>query len=126
MRQSYLSVRENLKLPFPDTVSGGSKVQDFPTEADPYEFESAGLWALTSHLTMCRTARGYVGLVPKNTVKGDWIYVLYGCPVPFVLRKSTLRDGGIFQLVQKAYVHGIMTGEALRDELFNKQDIRLH
>jgi hypothetical protein len=126
MKQSYLSVRENLKIPFPDTVAGDSKVPDFPTEADPYEFESAGLWALTSHVTMCRTARGYVGLVPKNTVKGDWICVLYGCPVPFVLRKSTLRDGDIFQLVQKAYVHGIMTGEALRDEIFNEQDIRLH
>ena len=93
MRQSYLSFRENLKVPLPDRATGGIKGQDFSTEADPYKFESAALYSLTRHVTICVTARDYIGLVPKNAIKGDWICVLYGCPVPFVLRRNSQRLG---------------------------------
>ncbi|KAE9363002.1 HET-domain-containing protein [Stipitochalara longipes BDJ] len=126
MRQSYLSCRENLKISLPKYAVGGIKSEDLSIEADPYGFESAAFHTLTCYVTMCVTTRGYIGLVPKNAIRGDWICVLYGCPVPFVLRKSTLRDGDIFQFVQKAYVHGIMSGEVLLDGFFKEQDIHLH
>jgi hypothetical protein len=102
------------------------ETKDFSTEADGYDFESTAFYGLASHVTMCVTKGGYIGLIPKNSIEGDWISVLPGCPVPFVLRKSTERDGDIFQLVQKAYVHGIMSGELLLDDRVKKQEIRLH
>jgi hypothetical protein len=126
MRQSYISLREKLKIPFPSSESGGIKMQDISTEADPYEFEFAAFFSLTPYVTFCVTERGYVGLVPNNTAKGDWICVLYGCPVPFVLRKSTLQDKENFQLIQKTYVHGIMAGETLSESLVQEMDIHLN
>jgi hypothetical protein len=126
MRQSHIAFREKLHILFSDSTAGGIENKCVETEADGYEFEASAFYSLGSHVTMCVTARGYVGLVPVNAVKGDWICVFYGCPVPFVIRKSTVRDGGIFQLVQKAYLHGIMAGEVLSDKTVKEQDIRLY
>jgi hypothetical protein len=53
------------------------------------------------------TTRGYVGLAPWHSEPGDIICILYGCVVPFVLR----RNGAGYQLIREAYVHGIMDGE---------------
>ncbi|PMD37038.1 HET-domain-containing protein [Hyaloscypha variabilis F] len=126
MRQSYLSCRENLKVRLPNYADNRIETKDFLTGADGYDFESAAFYGMASHVTMCVTKGGYIGLVPKNAIEGDWISVLHGCPVPFVLRKSTERDGDIFQLVQKVYVHGIMSGELLLDDRVKEQEIRLH
>jgi hypothetical protein len=126
MRQSYLAYRENLKVRLPNYADNRIETKDFLTGADGYDFESAAFYGMASYVTMCVTKGGYIGLVPKNAIEGDWISVLHGCPVPFILRKSTERDGDIFQLVQKVYVHGIMSGELLLDDRVKEQEIRLH
>jgi hypothetical protein len=62
-----------------------------------------------NHYHMCVTARGYVGLVPLSTQRGDEVVILHGCDAPFVVR----RRGELCFLVGDAYIHGIMNGEAL-------------
>ncbi|OLN98031.1 Heterokaryon incompatibility protein 6, OR allele 9 [Colletotrichum chlorophyti] len=63
-------------------------------------------------------ARGekYVGMVPDGCVAGDEIWVIKGCNAPFVLRKSAEREG-MKRIVGSAYVHGIMNGEAVGEDV---------
>ena len=53
---------------------------------------------------------GHVGLAPARTEPGDCICIIFGSPVPYILRAST---EGKFVLIGEAYVHGIMDGEWL-------------
>ena len=57
---------------------------------------------------MARTSEGYIGLVPAKTRPGDYVWLLKGGNVPFVIRE----ESGIKRLVGGAYIHGIMKGEA--------------
>ena len=53
---------------------------------------------------------GHVGLAPARAEPGDCICIIFGSPVPFILRAST---EGKFVLIGEAYVYGIMDGEWL-------------
>lgn len=53
----------------------------------------------------------HMGAAPRETQKGDLIYVLIGCSVPVILRKS--EGDGEFEFIGECYVHGFMDGEAL-------------
>jgi len=68
------------------------------------------------------STKGYVGLVPAHSLPGDFICILYGAIVPFVLRRVA---NGTFELVGEAYVYGIMDGEFLeglrKEEIFHLQ-----
>lgn len=57
---------------------------------------------------------GYMGIVAPNTERGDLICILFGGEVPFILRAV---EGGRYRLIGECYVHGIMDGEALDDEI---------
>lgn len=67
--------------------------------------------------------KGYVGLAPANAAVGDLICILYGAPVPFVLRKKVEED---HQLIGEAYVYGIMDGEFLRKGDAVSEEFVLH
>ena len=54
------------------------------------------------------TREGYVGHAPRESRRGDAVYVLPGCKVPVVLRSV----GDQYQLIGECYVHGIMNQEA--------------
>ncbi|KAI1619917.1 heterokaryon incompatibility protein-domain-containing protein [Exophiala viscosa] len=60
---------------------------------------------------------GWIGLVPECANEGDEVWIIHGCPVPFLLRRTgtIMPDTGIQPrlLVGDAYVHGVMEGEAL-------------
>lgn len=60
------------------------------------------------------TEKGFMALVSPATVTGDWICIVFGATVPYILRQ-TIKEGR-FQLVGDAYVHGIMYGEALSED----------
>ena len=53
---------------------------------------------------------GHVGLAPARTEPGDCICIIFGSPVPYILRASTK---GKFVLIGEAYAYGIMDGEWL-------------
>lgn len=83
-----------------------------------------GLWdywrtasAFSSRLSaarLCMTDRGYMGLVPYDSVPGDSIVLIDGGAVPFVVRGcGDAERPYITTLVGECYVHGIMHGEAM-------------
>ena len=62
---------------------------------------------------LATTTRGHVGLVPRNAVKGDQVWVLRGASVPAVLRRC-LEEPQYF-LIGECYIHNFMNGEAFSE-----------
>ena len=56
---------------------------------------------------------GHVGLAPARAEPGDCICIIFGSPVPYILRSST---EGEFVLIGEAYAYGIMDGEWLDND----------
>lgn len=52
-----------------------------------------------------------MGAAPEETQKGDMIYILMGCSVPTILRRTARPNE--FEFVGECYWHGFMDGEAL-------------
>jgi hypothetical protein len=59
------------------------------------------------------TEGGYLGVANNGIRKGDRVCLIYGAPVPFILRGPVPSHGEytIYNLVCDAYVHGVMYGE---------------
>ena len=57
-----------------------------------------------------------VCLVPEESMVGDAIFILLGCPIPFVLRPR----GDEWRIVGCCYVHEMMDGQALQMELMSE------
>ncbi|RSL73995.1 hypothetical protein CEP53_000590 [Fusarium sp. AF-6] len=55
-------------------------------------------------LRLFRTKKGYIGLCHPRARPGDEVAILFGAPVPIVLREFN-----------EGYVHGIMDGEIIQD-----------
>jgi hypothetical protein len=68
------------------------------------------------------TKRGYMGIAPKDSIKGDSVAILHSARTPFVLQEAGGGTSGKWRLVGDAYVHGIMEGEAL--EMKARKDCR--
>jgi hypothetical protein len=66
--------------------------------------------------TRCRTLvlskNRYLGLAPKLSKPGDYIFILFGLSEPAILRPQA---DGSYIFIGTAYVHGVMKGEALKD-----------
>ena len=67
---------------------------------------------------------GYIGLAPASAKEGDIVAVFPGAKVPFILREALETEDhemqGVsqrshYRVVGDGYVHGIMDGEAFRD-----------
>jgi Heterokaryon incompatibility protein (HET) len=70
------------------------------------------------------TGKGFIGLAPEGAKQGDRLAVLLGGDIPVVMRSAREGDGGSgWELVGECYVHGIMDGEVLRDDLIPVMDI---
>jgi len=62
------------------------------------------------------TERGYIGLGPLSTFKGDDVAVLYGAKTPYILLSQGRESDG-FHLLGETYIHGLMEGEAFQENL---------
>lgn len=69
------------------------------------------------------SSQGYIGLGPATAQAGDVISILHGGKTPFILRKIGTGEGcnragsqHDSEFVGGAYVHGLMSGEAIRME----------
>ena len=62
------------------------------------------------------TPHGGMGIAPKVTRPGDQVVVIYGCPLPLVVRQ---REDGAYWLIGPCYLYGMMKGKAIekREEL---------
>jgi hypothetical protein len=58
------------------------------------------------------TRKGHLVLGPEYVKRGDFVALIKGTQVPFILRRQS---DGQYQLVGEAYVDGIMDGEAMED-----------
>lgn len=65
------------------------------------------------------TQQGMLGLGPRVLKGGDVCCILFGAPVPFILRPV----GHQYKLVGEAYVHGVMKGEAVVDWMLGERYI---
>lgn len=62
------------------------------------------------------TRKGYIGLGPPTLQTDDNICILFGGRTPYILRPH----GQSYCLIGECYIHGIMFGEALREECFHE------
>lgn len=67
------------------------------------------------------TEKGYFGAVPDTARPGDWVCMLEGCRLLFVVREA----GGGFSLLGPAYVHGLMNGEVFQMDDYTRRIITL-
>ncbi|CZR52699.1 uncharacterized protein PAC_02576 [Phialocephala subalpina] len=77
-------------------------------------------WAASRFCTgrkLFSTQKGLLGLGPGILKAGDTCCILFGAPVPIVLR----RVGHHYKLVGEAYVHGVMKGEAMVDFMLGQE-----
>lgn len=56
------------------------------------------------------TMLNYIGLGPTEAIAGDFVCIVYGSDVPYIVRR---RRNGTFRLIGEAYVDGIMDGEVM-------------
>jgi hypothetical protein len=73
---------------------------------------------------LCRTQKGYVGLVSISTSSTDKIVIIRGAEMPFVLRPSEKR-AGFYEFIGACYIHGLMQGEVF-DLGYVESDILIH
>ncbi|KAF2191920.1 putative heterokaryon incompatibility protein 6, OR allele, partial [Zopfia rhizophila CBS 207.26] len=56
------------------------------------------------------TRKGHLVLSSEYVKRGDFVALIRGTQVPFILRRQS---GGQYQVIGEAYVDGIMDGEAM-------------
>jgi hypothetical protein len=56
---------------------------------------------------------GYVGLLPMHAQQGDKVVIFQGGKTPYILREKA----GVHELIGEAYVHGVMYGEFMTEEV---------
>jgi len=66
---------------------------------------------LMPDFAICKTSKGYVGLVPQATDSTDEIFMLQGSNLPFVLRPVP-QIPRLYRFVGGCYMHGLMDGGA--------------
>ena len=71
------------------------------------------------------TSGGYFANLPSITEPGDVIWIIQGCRLPVVLRKSQDRPD-MFRLVGSCYCHGMMGGEVLQRQGFGFRTVHVH
>jgi hypothetical protein len=65
----------------------------------------------TTGRKFCVSGKRYTGWVPSTTVVEDFICVLFGVKVLYVLR-AIENEPDHYYLISECYLHGIMQGEA--------------
>jgi hypothetical protein len=63
------------------------------------------------------------GVGPSDTQPGDRVCVIYGTPVPFIVRECKEKEGYTF--VGECYIDDIMHGEAVENERYEETWIDL-
>jgi hypothetical protein len=111
MSESLLVSPENFRqLSFQGTESVSTKEDAIFARTYRTEFNRS-----YSHRVLFQTSTGLIGIGPPSLQPDDNIFLLQGGRTPFILRE--LPKSGTYELVGGCYVHGIMHGELMTDEL---------
>ncbi|KAH8123819.1 HET-domain-containing protein [Trichoderma asperelloides] len=65
---------------------------------------------------LARTKKGYLAVIPSQTIVGDHVALYKGGRMPFIVRQ---REANKRELIGPCYVHGIMYGESWDEALCN-------
>jgi hypothetical protein len=84
------------------------KSPEYPMLFDRYMSQA---FATCLERTFIITRKGYFGIAAPGTRKDDLVCVLRGGNAPFILRSE---NRNLYNLLGDAYVHGIMSGEAVQ------------
>lgn len=60
-----------------------------------------------------------IGLAPESTQEGDFVFVIAGTNVPFVLRKVTLQseaEDNYYKLIGECHIQGTIQKQDIQDE----------
>jgi hypothetical protein len=68
-------------------------------------------FGLVPEYALCKTTKGYLGLVPEAIDSTDEIFMLQGSDLPFVLRPIPPLPA-LYRFVGGCYMHGLMEGGA--------------
>ncbi|KAF2190100.1 HET-domain-containing protein [Zopfia rhizophila CBS 207.26] len=103
-------------------TAGGDPNHHNPDRAQRSEYELC-LQSGVGQQSFFTTKSGFIGTCVPDSRRGDIIAIVFGSPVPFVLRPITQSgpaargEGQTYSLVGASYVGGIMGGEMV-DELY--------
>jgi len=86
----------------------GPKLREYPDYPDWQHFEPEARGTCEQRVIFT-TKTGYLGRGPLGMKVGDLVCILYGGPVPYVIRRS----GGQYRFIGEAYIHDLMRGEAI-------------
>jgi hypothetical protein len=101
-KRGFLTRGVHRKMPFLHCLSSDQLLLDFFT-GDGY------IDAKTIKSSLVWTRKGYLGMTNDGIQVGDHVCIVFGCPVPLLLRPA----GPHWKIVENMYVHGIMDGEAV-------------
>jgi heterokaryon incompatibility protein (HET) len=76
-------------------------------QAGSWQAYEAAARTMSWNRSFFTTKKCYMGLGPQLLQPGDWVCVLFGAKVPYILRPYN----GNYKLVGEAYLHGVMDGE---------------
>lgn len=98
-------IREYLKLPSAEIdVSSTNLMPELDVALER-------VYRCTRMRRLAITSQGYLCMAPNTTLPGDLICVLFGCPLPVLLRRR--QNSTYFTLIGTCYCHGIANGEAM-------------
>jgi hypothetical protein len=99
------------------TTIGGQQMD--PADAEDFENMEFIFGAHVGGKRLCRTRRGYLGVVPRGTRHGDFICIISGASTPYVihLELSNNLRGREYEVMGNCYIQGIMLGELERENL---------
>ncbi|KAF9462819.1 heterokaryon incompatibility protein-domain-containing protein [Collybia nuda] len=126
----YINPQTNIPLRLPKEMSSGFEVPGNETllipprtaaDVDTLLHRIQRSLSLFHGRCIARTSTGYVGIVPRTAKSGDWVCVLLGGEMPYVLSGV---EGDHFRLIGECYIHGIMDGEVMEDVRSGKHVLR--
>ena len=81
--------------------------------------------------SLCTTEGGYLVMAPLQAERGDYVCLLSGGKLPYIVRAPVGKEGMVvgkrtpLEFIGDAYVHGLVKGEAMRRTSLKFEDIVL-
>ena len=107
-------------------------IQQWGTYQETADSAIRAIGAACSGRAFFVTGNNYMGLAPSISRPGDEVCIIFGCPVPFIIRPLEVRKDSDEMVEQKHYVlvgecyaYGLMDGEALEDKRMKEEVIYL-
>ncbi|KAK7429583.1 hypothetical protein QQZ08_003963 [Neonectria magnoliae] len=108
-------------------IEGGSglmtpEIQALASQGDAFKWSHEAT-LVARYRRFAVTTGGLFLIGPDMMEPGDVVAVLYGGKTPFVLRQRAEGDG--WTLVGECYVHGLMNGEAVEDDMLQPEEFTI-